>query len=194
MKSKTFVLVGSLISLLLTSLFLVYSQDSQINRIKRSHTPLNPGEKITYLDIMDMNKETFDVSMLKPDRGYLFFIFKMPCSACNRNLSLWIQMARILDGGTEILGIIPTGYEEARRFVEDIKGKLNFNVYVPYDADKFRKEMRLGPRTAQTILYYNKVEYIKEGNLDGDDYTAILRKAKAMQSTGKKEDGNNETI
>ena len=56
---------------------------------------------------------------------------------------------------------------------------LGFKLYMPKDFEKFRKEFNLKDNKAQTILYLNNsVKDIIIQDMDGDDYTAILRQAK----------------
>jgi hypothetical protein len=178
MKSKTFILICGLELLLVASIFFIYIQAKQIRQLKGALDHLIPGEKIKYLDLVGMHQDTFDAAMLRSDKMYLLFIFKMPCSTCNRNIGLWRQMTKILDGGVEILGIIPGEFAEAANFEEKTEGRIKFKLFVPADIAKFKEKMRIRENSAQTILYCNKVEFVKVGDLNGDEYTTIIKRAK----------------
>lgn len=181
MKTRTLVLIYALLALVIIQAFFIYTQANQIRDLKQRLPHLLPGEKITRLDLLGLDQEHFDVSMLTPGKVYLFMVPKMPCSTCNQSVSLWIQMSKILGEGVTKLCVIPGGWDEAARLQEALGERLNFPVYVPEDAGRFRESLRLHANTAQTILYCGGVKYVKTGDLDGESFTAIVKMAKELQ-------------
>ena len=62
---------------------------------------------------------------------------------------------------------------------------MNFKLYVPDNPDLFQKKMRIQYSYAQTILYHeDEVKMIKLGDLEGNDFTNMLKEARKLAKKG----------
>lgn len=161
---------------------------SRENKSLKSHLhSLIPGEPIKHFDLISTLYESKTTSSYNNSGLSLIFIFERPCTPCNKSLTLWKRLARILEGKVEIYGIVLSDYSEAQRFSQN--PGIKFNIYIPVDEFKFRQEYRLNLPFAQTLLVYEgKVQYIKLGNLKGEDFTELLQRIKELRK------GVNESI
>ena len=173
----TGIIIPILILIIAVSWYLIYRQSRQIRTLRNSLSSLAIGEKIDYFDLIGTDKKKVDASMLNRVGVSLVFIFKNPCASCNSNLSIWRRMAKVMKNEAKIYGIWFGDHTEMFDLQE--KGRLGFKLYTPIDIDKFKKKFNLKNSNAQTLLYYdNKVKAVRDRDLDGEDYTAILKKAK----------------
>ncbi len=108
----------------------------------------------------------------------MFFIFSRPCSPCNKNIVYWNKFAELLKEHVDCYGIVLNSLSEAYNFNE--KRELKFKIYVPQNLDKFLKEMKLKLNFPQTILYTNRVEMLKMGDLKPEDAVKIINIAKRL--------------
>jgi peroxiredoxin len=182
---KACIVVSIILTVLCIALFRInLEQSAQIKRLQASLPYLLPGQTITYLDLIGTENQTIDSDTLvnSKDKIFLIYIFQQPCNPCNKNLYMWRKMAEILKNDVEVIGVILDDLAEARAFKE--KGGLNFNLYVPRDVKRFKKEMRINLNMAQTILSHRgKVVYISAGNIQGNDYTSLLTAAKKIRGS-----------
>ncbi|MCI0471862.1 MAG: hypothetical protein L0Y73_09400 [Candidatus Aminicenantes bacterium] len=91
-------------------------------------------------------------------------------------------MAKILGNDVDIYGIIPG---DRSLMIELYRmARLNFKLYVPVDAEKFKQKMKVSMNLGNTILYYdNRVIMNIAGDLDGESYTAFLKSARSFQES-----------
>ena len=86
----------------------------------------------------------------------------------------------------EVFGIIPGGANEVAEFLNS--KKVLFKLYMPENLNLFLKKMRAQNNDAQTILYFDgEVNMIKVGDLDGRNFTEILKKARKLAKKVKGE-------
>ena len=106
----------------------------------------------------------------------LIFIFKQPCAPCNQNLSLWRRIAGVVkDKNVNVYGIW-LGNQGEMFDLQETSG-LDFTIYSPLELEQFKRSLVIKYNYAQTILYIDKkAEFVRLGNLDGDDYTSILKR------------------
>jgi len=177
-KKKYLAIIAGLIFLCAVSLFIF--DLIQKNKNIQSQLPyLVPGEQITYFDVLGLNAEKITAGMLNSKKIALLFIFQQPCSHCDRNLATWNRIGRILKNDVDIYGIIPAPPGQMFELKEN--ARLSFNIYSPDDLVKFKKNFRLKTDLAQTILYVDReVDFVKFGDVNGDDYTNLLRRIKTL--------------
>lgn len=179
MINKKSVLVFSIFLVIIVSAFAILKLHKEKNVLKSQLPYLVKGETITYFDVIGTESNKVNAAKLNESYISLVFIFEQPCSHCDLNLAIWNRIANILKCNAAVFGIIPG--EPAQMFELQEKARLNFKIFVPDDLPKFKEEMRIKTNMAQTILYVNKkVEFVKFGNLDGNDFTTIVRKAKEI--------------
>ena len=180
---KIYVLLLTSCFLLTLSLFFNFVLYKKNQLLKSALPYLVPGEKINYFDLIGEDREKINESILK-NKISLLFIYKLPCLACNKNSLLWRRIAKIAGKEINIFGIALIDFNELVEFAES--SRLNYKLYAPENIDLFRKKMRVKLNTPQTILYYNKVQYVLPGTITGDAYTHILRKLKQIKKNMKK--------
>lgn len=175
---KNYITILSLLSALIIALFIIVMQAKE-NRFLRANLPyLLPKEKITSFDLVGADNERIDVDALK-GKPSLIYIFQTPCSACNDNVLFWKKIAGILKDDINVFGIVLSDYGEMVSFTEE--ARLNFKVYYPVEPIKFKENLKIRLNIAQTIVYFeDEVFRVNMGNLNGEDYTQILKEIKAL--------------
>jgi peroxiredoxin len=136
------------------------------------------GEKIDNFNLVDMDAREIDRSILDKDSVSVIFILERPCSPCDKNVIFYKKMAEMLKGKASFYGIVLNNATEALNFAE--QAKLSFKVYVPKQLDTFIDNMRLRMNLAQVIVYTDKVEMIKVGQLSSQDVVQVLNKVKGL--------------
>jgi peroxiredoxin len=163
-----------LIPIIVVSIFIIINQSNQIKALNKNLPTLNQGDKIKYFDLIGVDKEKIDVSVLNNQKISLIFIFSQPCSPCNKNIPYWKKLANIFSETSNIYGIILGDIPGIANFSNSMKFK--FKLFCPMDLYKFREKFRLKLNLNQTIICKNeKVIYIKEGDLEPIDYFRIYK-------------------
>lgn len=159
---------------LIFSVFFLIIQKHEIESLKYTQIFLAPGQKIRYFDLIGTDNRQINASHLNKNRLNLIFLFKQPCAPCNPNLSLWRRIAKILPEKVNIYGIWLGRYSDMFELQQDLN--LGFTLYSPIDIKRFKDEFKISYNYAQTILYMNNaVSMVRLGNLEGYDYTTLLR-------------------
>lgn len=169
-------LVTFLLLMIAIEAVIIFKFIRQNELLKNSLISIVPGEKISYFELISSNGEEVNVSNLKRNQISALFIFEQPCSPCNQNIEFWQRLSRIFKDKIKIYGIIIDESIEALNFVEE--KNLNFAVYIPKNKKKFIDVFRLKTAWAQTILYCDKADYIKLGNLQFEDFIWLSKKIK----------------
>jgi len=169
-----------LYTIILIFLIFILVRLIQENKKLKNYIPhLIEGESIKYFDLISVDGERINSSVLKSNKPLFIFLFSRPCSPCNVNIVFWNEMVKIMKDKVKTFGIILSGHNKAFNFSKS--KKTQFKIFVPANLDIFIKKMRIKSNFAQTILYYNnKIKIIRVGNIDGDTFTEILRKTKKM--------------
>jgi len=159
------------------------------NRALNAQIPhLVQGESIEYFDLIDLDLGRINVTALKTGKPKFIFIFPRPCAPCSSNILFWNRMAKMMTGRGEVFGILLGGPDEIARLSES--KKMHFKLYVPENPDLFQKKMRIQNTYAQTILYHeNEVKMIKMGDLEGSDFTNMLKEARKLAKKSKEDAG-----
>lgn len=174
MKNRTLVFTLILTGILVLSGYTIFRLYSVNERNKAALPYLMEGEGIKYFNILNHQASLLDQSVLKEEMPSLIFIFSRPCSPCNKNISYWKKMAKILDGKVNIYGIVLDEPGKAFDFAE--QAKLNFKIYIPEDLRTFIQTMRLKMNLSQTIIYHNgAVRKLKIGDLDGKEASGFIK-------------------
>jgi peroxiredoxin len=179
-KSKKFPIVLILVVVLILSWYLLY-KFIQENRLLRSSLPyLLMREKIEYFDLVDMDANEINSSVLKGKAVSVIFIFKPSCSPCDKNVIFYKKIANILRNNDRIsfYGIVLNNANKAVNFAEE--AQLPFKVYIPQNLKKFRTKMRVKLNLAQIIVYTDKVEFLRLGELSSTDAVKILEMIKKL--------------
>jgi peroxiredoxin len=193
LSKKSFIPISIFAALFIGAIAVILFLMDQNRAIKSHLNSLTPGEKIDYFDLTGSDSEKVDADKLNSLDLSLLFIFKQPCSRCDRNIALWNRIGNILKEDVAIYGIIPGDHSQLAYFYD--KAPLNFRLYIPQDLLKFKETMRLRMNLAQTILYRKgMVVYLKNGELEGEDYTYLVTEIKRLQGESRdkknKEDVN----
>jgi len=171
------------IVLILAITFLIIlniKQNRQIFELEESRTNLLKGERIDYFDLVGTDNRRVDISALNDGKPHLIFIPKQPCLGCNPCLAYWKRIAQILKNEVDVFGIWLGPHQEM--FDYQTEAQPGFIFFSPIDMPLFKRKWRLQMNYAQTILYMNnQVEFIKIENLDGEDYSFILRKIREFK-------------
>jgi hypothetical protein len=156
------------------SAYLVVRLVQENKKIKDELPYFMPGERINYFDLISMDNNAVDVSVLKNSKKpSLIFIFTTPCSPCNKNIVFWNKLAEIMKDRVSIYGIILDDVSQAYSFSES--SKSNFGIYVPKRIDEFKNNMRLKLNIEQTIICEaNKVKFAYIGVLDINELSKFL--------------------
>ncbi len=177
MKNQAYLIL--IVSLLLVFSGIIFNLARQNKILKSQLTSLALGQSIDYFDLVDMNETVIDKSVLNREKGSLIFIFSRPCSICNANTIFWNRMAEISKDDVEVFGIVLDDFPQVLALSKN--KKINFNLFVPANIERFIGEFRVYSNQAHSILYYNgKVESIAVGELSGESYTEMMRKVKRI--------------
>lgn len=176
MRSKKYLTIAviTLIIILSYSLFLNYQYNKQKNFYKQSVPYLLPGEKITYFDLVGLDGDNIDASILEQEKPSLIIIFKQPCSSCNENIQLWRRLGKLVTNRVNVYGIILNDDVDPVEFSK--KTRLSFGLYQPFEKEKFVENWRVKLKYAQTIIYHQgRVIDVKLGDLSSDEFTEIIK-------------------
>ena len=179
MKSKTINFVLIMLAIIILFSFAVFKLYRLNEQTKAKIPYLTIGEHIDEFDLIGEDALEINASVFNSRRPAVIFIFSRPCNPCQKNIKYWRKMKEILKDRLDFYGIILDDAASAFSFSE--KAKLNFKLYVPVDLDRFIQKMRVKLNFSQTILYSkNGVEYLKLGELEGDESVYIINMAKKM--------------
>lgn len=179
---KSSLLIFVLISLLIVETYIIIQQASTIKKIEEKIPILLKGETIDYFDMIDINNESIDASVLKNSSFNLIFIFDQPCSRCSRNILYWKKIKKLVKDKIACYGIVLSEYENMINFANE--GGLNFNLYFPIDEDKFKNKLKIRLKLSQTIiLNKNRVMNIHIGNLTPNEFSDILNQIRILINT-----------
>ncbi|MCP4221443.1 MAG: hypothetical protein GY765_42855, partial [bacterium] len=168
-----------IISISILSGFGLFKLHSKGMEYKSAIPYLLHGEAIDYFDLLGEDSQSADHKTLQSELPSLIFIFDRPCSPCNKNLAYWKRIAGLLEGKVNVYGIVLGNMQDAFNFSET--SKLNFGVFVPKNVQQFVESMRIKINLPQTIIYHNnKVQYIKLGNLNGEEATDIIKTSRTL--------------
>lgn len=175
-RERKFLIAALYITVLIISLFFNIRLFQENKRLEKFIPFILPGEKISYFDLVDHEANKINETQLKNSGLSVIFIFKEPCSPCNENFQLWKRIAQLSKTKEKVkfYGIILKDLNSMVNFYEN--SKVNFNLYVPEDIEKFRQKLRLRTNFAQTLLCKgNQVHLSAPGKLEGETFTKILR-------------------
>lgn len=173
------VIILIFLALLTVETTIIVKQDLQIKYLKKKIPVLIEGEKLKYFDLVDAETRIIDNKILEKYPYSILFIFENPCSPCNDNIVYWKKIKKFINNKIPIYGIIPDYYEKMVDFSNT--GGMNFSVYAPVNKNKFINELKLKFNFAETLLLKrNKIEYIRIGKIDNDEFTGLLLKIKKI--------------
>ena len=171
-KDRIFPCVLILMGVVVLLGYIVLRLAQENSKIKSALPYLMHGENIEYFNLIGMDNEEIDVSVLKKSTVSLIFVFNT-CSECNKNILYWNKLAGILKKKISIYGIVLDTLSNVYNFSE--ASKLNFRLYSPDSIEELKRNFRLKLDIAQTILCCaDKVKYITLGELNIAETTKIL--------------------
>lgn len=140
----------------------------------RSVPYLTVGEALPYRQLYDTRGQAVDVAALGAKWPVVLLLFEQPCSPCNRNVNLWRKMSGLLAGKAAVCGVVLESLEGLVNVNE--RSVFGFPLYCPREVESFKAQNRVYMNMAQTVLLVNgKVRFVKMGDIDGGDVTAICR-------------------
>ena len=142
--------------------------------LKYQRNGLYRGELITYFDIVDEYNQKTDANELNSHRLVLIFIFQQRNPLSDKNIVLWNRIGKILGKSRVIIyGIIPGKFVELSEIKKN--AKLNFDLYIPKNLEKFKEKLGIEDNFSQTIFYLeNRVEFVKSGKIEDKDYKGLM--------------------
>lgn len=171
---KVSALTMVLTAIILVALVVIALQYLQIKRLKNEKQGLSVGDTLPALDLISMDNTHWDYNSLF--YGVTLFIsFKAPCTACNPDISTFVNLKKYYGNKINILGVIPDGNQTG--FQLQTEGKVNFPLYIPIEPREFRQKIRLLNNTEQIFLLdKNKIISVKSGLLSDDDVRELQAK------------------
>jgi hypothetical protein len=159
------------------------------NKELKSRIPrLTKGESIEYFDLINLDGERVDASILRTDKPTFIYLFPRPCAPCSPNIIYWNQMAKLMGDQGQSFGVILGGPNEVADFTG--RKKARFKVFIPDDLTLCLNKLGINHRLAQTILYHrNEIKIVKLGELDGQSFTEMLKEAKKIVKRNMAEGG-----
>ncbi|MCP4215291.1 MAG: redoxin domain-containing protein [bacterium] len=166
-------LAGGMIGSICLNIFLL-----DANTQVKAHLPyLLQGEAPEDIDLVSEDGKNVRLSDLESSAS-LIFIFRQPCSTCNKNLRIWNRIHKIVKENCNVYGIV---LGELAKTV-DVSERATFDIYVPADVPRFRESFRVKINLSQTIIFNaGKAAYVHLGELQSDDFTGIVRYIKALE-------------
>lgn len=169
-------LIGLLIAVVLSTSFIILSQQKRIQVLENSLPYLPLQEKIDYFDLIDREENRIDKSVFEKGKISLVYIFQRPCSPCNKNIVFWNKIASQFKNQVKVYGIIADDYQDFYNQADALH--VNFHLYCPDNLERFLSELRIRGSMAQTILYANGVRYLKLGDLESEDVFRLIDQIK----------------
>lgn len=138
------------------------------------------GEKIDYLDLESTDENGSGLKELPDNTLSILYIFSRPCTPCDKNLIYLKKFARLLDKSVTIRGVVVGNLSEGYEFTR--KAKLDFNIFVPEDLNRFIDEFRLKFKHSHFLVCRGKeIMYVKMGELTSDEFVQILKMIRSMR-------------
>jgi len=171
-------LVVPIIFLLLSNVGLLILYLSEKNKPIKTELyipSLSEGDELYQFDLTDLK----DGKLIKPldgnnsSRMRLFCIFQEPCSPCNTNIRVWNVMAKVLKDKVNAYGIILNDLIGAKKILETYN--IGFQLCTPEDTDIFKKSLNLKYNIPITILYDDRIRFLKYGEVTNRDFEEILK-------------------
>jgi peroxiredoxin len=180
-------LVGALITVLLViSGFVLVKSLERKKAVRSNEWPphLAVGETIDYFDLIELDGNPIDASVLKTKKPTLIFLFPRSNAPYRTDLSFWSRMVSIIQNKAQIFGIVLGTSEEARKIPGNTE--MPFKLYYPANLDMFLDNMKIKSIFGQTLLCTRgEVEMVHAGEMNPEAYTGFLRKTIALARTVK---------
>lgn len=176
---KNYFFIFAIILLLLSGYF--NYKLFKVNRYYQQALPyFIPGERIDYLGLQSTDEKAPNPEKLDDSAIQILYIFSQPCSPCDKNIIYLKKFARLLDKSVIIRGIaigtLSEGYDLAQ------KVDLGFNIFIPQDLDRFKKEFRLKFKSSQLIVCRGRtVLYVKTGEISSEEFPEILNMIRSLK-------------
>lgn len=184
MKSKTFTFTAVALTVIII-LGIALFQSIRLNQKLRKALPyLTEGETGQYFDLTDMEGKDIDLAALEEDRLSLIYVFSRPCSPCDKNIVYWKKIAEVLGKDhVNVYGIVLDSLTEAYNFARE--ARLNFKIYAPRNLEKFIEAWRVKSNHSQTILYQDRVRWLKLGEMSGEEAIKAINLGKRLTANLK---------
>ncbi len=172
-KTTIFEIIITVVGLALIGI--IGTQAITIRKQRANAISLSLGESIPKLELVTLKNEPFDETIFSSKRNKvtMLCIFQTPCSSCSKAIGPWRMLANYFGDKLTVIAIIPANKQDSSNFNES--GQLNFKVYQPVDAVRFRTKMRLKTKLSQTIVLKGEnVVAIKIGDLDEEDFQSLV--------------------
>lgn len=177
-----------LITILLIEAYFLISQNNRLKRqlatLRNSGHHLLIDELAPSIEVVDLEGKSENINFSKINKKSLLFIFSLPCVPCEKNFAFWQRLYATLKQDAYIVAIAMAELNEAM-FLKNTD-VIKFQIYIPKDKNKFGSSYRVFA-LPQTLLIDNKgkIQWIKLGNLNGDDYNEIKKLVLGKTKGGK---------
>lgn len=153
----------------------------KLNRQYRNALPyFLVGETIDYLELQSTDENVPGLRELPDNKLSILYIFSQPCTPCDKNLIYLKKFARLLDKSITIRGIVVGNLSEGYEFTQ--KAKLDFNIFVPEDLNRFIEAFRLKLKQSHLLVCKGKeIRFVKMGELSSDEFTQILKMIRGLK-------------
>ena len=166
--------------LLVFSGFFNYKLYKISKQYQQSLPYLVPGESISSLKLLGTTEYTPDLKRWDESAIQVIYIFSQPCTICDKNMIFLKKFSRLLERPVIILGIVVGNLSEGYEFAR--KAELEFNIYVPEDLSKFKKDFRIKFNDSQLILCRGlEIVYVKLGELSSGEFVTILELIRGLK-------------
>lgn len=176
---KNYFFIFAIILLLLSGYF--NYKLFKVNRYYQQALPyFLPGEQIDYLGLMSTVENMPNLEKLDDSAVQVLYIFSQPCSPCDKNIIYLKKFARLLDKSVIIRGIAVGTLSEGYDFAQKVD--LGFNIFVPQDLNRFKKEFRLKFKSSQLIVCQGStIHFVKTGEISSEEFTEILNMIRSLK-------------
>lgn len=149
---------------------------NQIQAVREGVPNLLINDHAPSIEIIKINGEKDFIEFSHKDQKHLLFILANSCNPCEKNMHFWKRLYFQLKDHVQVLGIVLEGMNQAQSLMKDLK--VGFPVYGLDENSRFKKSYRVS-NLSQTLVIdeQGRVEWIKTGDLNGDDYQKIKKLA-----------------
>lgn len=171
-------IIGLVILLILIQFGFLITRNRNIRNqtTQRFHSPLLLNSHAPAIRVVNLDKRKETISSRSMNEKILLFILSSSCVPCENNFPFWNRLSLQLKEKIRVIGIIIGELDEAK-IIEQTK-RVHFPLYIPEEKGVFISDYKV-LNLSQTILIdeKNRVQWVKLGNLNADDYAEIKKLA-----------------
>lgn len=177
-KSKTYlsILMGFLILLVLVEMLFLIIQNKklkeQIIALRNEIPDLIINDYAPTMEVIKLDGELLFMDFIEIHSKSLLFILPKSCATCEKNLLFLKRFSSQLKDRVQVLAIVLGRTDRAQDLKNNLK--MDFPIYIPENENRFSYNYRISNFSLTFLINERgRIQWIKKGDLNSDDYFKI---------------------